>query len=60
MDNQKAQEKKSANTSPKTSPGEISDSDLESVNGGFFDVNIKVDFHNGSVRSDNNTLNLNK
>jgi hypothetical protein len=58
MDNQKAQEKKSANTSPKTPPGEISDSDLESVNGGFLDANINVIFQNGSLRSDNNTLNL--
>ena len=60
MDNQKAQEKKPDSISPKASPDGISDSDLESVNGGFLDANINVIFQNGSLRSDNNTLNLKK
>ena len=60
MDNQKAQEKKPDSISPKASPDGVSDSDLESVNGGFLDANINVIFQNGSLRSDNNTLNLKK
>jgi hypothetical protein len=61
MDNpKKSQAENSVNTSPEASPDKISDSELESVNGGLFDANINVIFQNGSVRSDNNTLNLNK